>query len=371
MNSPRDWFEIDNPEKVDAPALLIHKNRVVHNIKKMIEIAGRPERLMPHIKTYKMLEIVKLQLNAGITQFKCATIAEAELLGMAGAKQALLAYQPSEVKLNRLLALIKNYPSTRYSTLLDNKDTAKMIDRVLHGSEIILDVYIDINNGNNRTGIKPEIAFELYKHCLQQKTISIQGLHIYDGHIRNQDPGERKKVCDRDFISVEALIRSIHENLNVYPKVIAGGSPTFPIHALRDNVICSPGTTLLWDAGYGSSFADMPFLPAAVLLTRVVSNPDVNTYCLDLGHKSVASENPLENRVRFLNVEGLTPLGHSEEHLVVINTREKPLNIGDEIYGLPYHICPTTALYNEVWIVEKHKIIDRWEVLARKRKINF
>ena len=371
MAISRSWFEINNLNEVDSPALIIHKNRVEYNIRKMIEIAGQPARLMPHIKTYKMLEIIKLQMNAGIHQFKCATIAEAELLGMAGAKQALLAFQPTEVKLRRLLALIKNFPSTRFSTILDNKDSATMVVRVMQGTGITLEVYLDINNGNNRTGIVPEMAFDLYKFCRDQNTLNLQGLHIYDGHIRNKDFDERKKVSDSDFEPVKELINTIQENMNVNPVVIVGGSPTFPAHAQRDKVICSPGTTLLWDAGYESNFPDMPFQTAAVLITRVISNPSKDIYCLDLGHKSVASENPLENRVRFLNKEGLIPLGHSEEHLVVKNTRKNDMQIGDVIYGTPYHVCPTTALYNEVWIAEQHKIIDRWEVLARKRKINF
>ena len=84
MDPRKSWFEIDKPEKFDSPALIIYKNRLDHNIKQMIKIAGRPERLMPHIKTYKMREIVKQQINAGIDKFKCATIAEAELLGLAG-----------------------------------------------------------------------------------------------------------------------------------------------------------------------------------------------------------------------------------------------------------------------------------------------
>jgi D-serine deaminase-like pyridoxal phosphate-dependent protein len=56
---------------------------------------------------------------------------------------------------------------------------------------------------------------------------------------------------------------------------------------------------------------------------------------------------------------------------VVENTGDAELDIGDVIYGLPYHICPTTALYNEVVVVENQQIIDYWEVIARNRKINY
>jgi D-serine deaminase-like pyridoxal phosphate-dependent protein len=351
--------------------MVVYKDRVQHNIKQMIRIAGNPERLMPHIKTYKMIEIVRMQMESGINKFKCATIAESELLGIAGAGEALLAYQPSDAKLNRLIVLIKKFPNTRYSTIIDNIDNAVMINRILESQNINLNIYIDINNGNNRTGIIPDKAYDLFVKCMELKAINIIGLHVYDGHIRNSDFEERKNACDKDFEPVNALIRSLNKKTKNGLKIIAGGSPTFTIHAQRKNVICSPGTVLLWDAGYGSMFADLPFLPAAVLLTRVVSNPADGLLCLDLGHKAVASENPLDKRVLFLNVDGLKPIAHSEEHLVVKNTKNITLNAGNILYGLPHHICPTVALYNEVIVIEEKKIIGKWEVLARTRKINY
>jgi len=371
MSSLQDWYTIEEIEDIDSPALVIFKDRVQMNIQQMIKIVGDPLRLMPHIKTYKIAEVIKMQLESGINKFKCATIAEAELLGITGAKNALLAYQPSNVKLKRLIQLKTAYPDTIFSTLIDNKSSVDMIDSSLRSLGESIDIYIDINNGNNRTGILPEKALDLYAYCIDLKAINIKGLHVYDGHIRNEDPGERKEECDKDFAKVTSLVNNLKKKHGIIPEIIAGGSPTFPIHASRENVICSPGTTLFWDAGYGSRFQDLPFLTSAVLITRIVSNPSSGLYCLDLGHKAVASENSLENRVVFLNATGLRPVGHSEEHLVVENTKDDELSVGDVIYGLPYHICPTTALYNDVVVVENRQIIDRWEVVARNRKINY
>jgi D-serine deaminase-like pyridoxal phosphate-dependent protein len=79
----------------------------------------------------------------------------------------------------------------------------------------------------------------------------------------------------------------------------------------------------------------------------------------------------LDNRIIFLNINGLKPIGQSEEHLVVENTKNLEINIGDVMYGLPYHICPTTALYDEVAVVENQHIVSKWEVIARNRKINY
>ena len=118
----KTWYGLNHPEEIDSPALLIYKDRIAYNIQQMISIAGSPGRLVPHVKTHKMAEIVKMQLAAGIHQFKCATIAEAEMLADAGAKSILLAYQLNHTKAERYLTLVKKYPDIQFFSLVDNPE---------------------------------------------------------------------------------------------------------------------------------------------------------------------------------------------------------------------------------------------------------
>ncbi len=363
------WYIINDIDKLDTPSLVIHKDRVQYNIDLMISMVGNHSRLRPHVKTYKIPEVVSMQMASGINKFKCATIAEAEMLARTGAPDVLLAYQPSAVKTERLLKLKDKYGNTTFSTLMDNEETASMIAEKCRNTLTHLKIYVDLNNGNNRTGIAPEEAFPLFKKCLELKGIDPLGLHVYDGHIRDSDPEDRKRHCDRDFSKVTSLAEYIHSKLDVDAEIIAGGSPTFGIHAARNKVNCSPGTTLFWDAGYEENFPDLPFQNAAVVITRVISRPATGLLCLDLGHKSIAGENPIQDRVRFLNAQELQPVSHSEEHLVVANTAGLDLKVGDVIYGIPYHICPTTALYDRVPVVRNNQVIDTWNVTARNRQI--
>jgi len=363
------WYLINEIDKLDSPALTVHPDRIQYNIDMMIAMVKDPERLRPHVKTYKMPEIVRMQMQSGISKFKCATIAEAEMLALAGAPDVLVAYPLTGPRLDRFMELTGKYPETRFSAIIDQESTANALADKAITSLTTAHVYVDINNGNNRTGIHPDEGFALFKRCLEMKGIKPLGLHIYDGHIRDINSEKRKSHCDLDFAPVKTLALYIQEKLNMDPVIIAGGSPTFPIHAQRAGVECSPGTSLLWDAGYSENFPDIPFQTAAVVITRIISLPAPGICCLDLGHKSIASENTLENRVRFLNEEGLEPISHSEEHLVVRNTQENDLKVGDVLYGLPYHICPTTALYDEVTVIRNNQIINTWEVKARGRKI--
>ena len=115
-----DWYCIEDIDKIDSPALVVYRERVLENISTLISMVDDVKRLRPHVKTHKTKEVAELIMSAGIDKYKCATIAEAEMLGMAAATDVLLAYQPTGPKLKRFIELIKKFPSTKYSCLIDN-----------------------------------------------------------------------------------------------------------------------------------------------------------------------------------------------------------------------------------------------------------
>ncbi len=368
-SSGNGWFEIDNIEDIDSPALLVYPDRVSKNIERMIQIAGSTDKLRPHVKTYKMAEVARMQLEAGINKFKCATISEAEMLCEAGASDVLLAYQPVGPKINRLFQLVVKFPNVQFGALIDNNKIASDISIKFSEGNKSLNVYIDVDTGNHRTGIGPELALDLYKYSKSLPGIGMVGLHAYDGHIRNSDFQERKAICDKAFERAEMIRKQIKEFDGEELPIIAGGTPTFPCHALRQEyAICSPGTCLLWDWGYDTLLPDLDFDFAALVLTRIISKVGDNRICLDLGHKAIASENPFP-RVHFLNLENAPQIGHSEEHLVLDVSDNRKFNVGDTFYGVPIHVCPTTALYAEASIIRNNHVNDTWKVIARDRSI--
>jgi len=152
-------------------------------------------------------------------------------------------------------------------------------------------------------------------------------------------------------------------------EVITGGSPSFTSAAQRNNVFCSPGTALLWDWGYSMLVPEVDALPAAILVTRIISKPEAGLITTDLGHKSVASENVISKRVKFLNLPEAEPVSQSEEHLVLKVNNWDDLHVGDVLYGMPFHVCPTVALYDEANVIRDNEKTEIWNVIARKRKI--
>jgi D-serine deaminase-like pyridoxal phosphate-dependent protein len=107
-----------------------------------------------------------------------------------------------------------------------------------------------------------------------------------------------------------------------------------------------------------------------LVVTRVVSLPDETKICVDLGHKSIASENVLDKRVIFLNAPHLKFISHSEEHLVLDAGTGHNYKVGDVLYGVPHHICPTVALYERAITIENKLTTGEWKNIARDRKIN-
>ncbi len=368
MTESIPWYQLSNPDQIDSPALLIFKDRVEHNIRKIVKMVDDVRRLRPHVKTHKSPEVTKLLMAAGIDKFKCATISELEMLSQLNAKDVLLAYQPTGPKQDRILSLQLRYPATTISCLIDHIEIARQLNAKVSGRAQPLDIYIDLNVGMNRTGIRPGEVPNLYRACQALTGLRIAGLHVYDGHFRQTDFAERKSKCDTAFAEVRRLASQLDGQGNL--QIIAGGSPTFPIHAQRQQIQCSPGTFIYWDLGYGEKLPEQPFIPAAVVMSRIISLPDATKICLDLGHKSIASENPLDRRIKFLNAPNLSFIGHSEEHLVAEAGKNHRWKIGDVLYGVPIHICPTVALHDEVHVIVSGALEAQWPTLARSRRLN-
>lgn len=371
-----NWYTIDHPERIDTPALLIYKDRVATNIDTMIAVAGDPARLIPHVKTHKMREIVEMQIAKGVRRFKCATVAEAEMLAMAGASGVLIAYQLNGPKIDRYLELVRKYPRIAWSSLVDNLASAKALAR--HASVAAqndaprgerLAVFLDIDSGMHRTGIPPEAALELARQLKTLGNLRLLGLHAYDGHIRDADFETRANRCEAAMAPVRELVRQLKEEGFDDPIIVAGGTPSFTVHARHKDLWVSPGTCVLADYGYGAQLKEQHFLPAAVLMTRVVSRPGRGLITTDLGHKSVAAENPIDKRVFFLNLQDYEVISQSEEHLVVRTKEGQEPEIGAVLYGVPYHVCPSVALHDEAQVIADGKSTGIWPIVARKRRI--
>lgn len=366
-----DWYKIADVGRIDSPVLLVYPARIRANIRLLKEmVSGNTARLRPHVKTHKMVEVSRMMLAEGIQQFKCSTIAEAEMLAMSGAPDVLMAYQPVGPKVERWFQLITAYPDTHFSCLVDHVDAIKALGAIGQAKNSKLSVYLDLDVGMGRTGAPLERVSSLWTEIRLHSDLILEGLHAYDGHIHAADPAVRKIESDASYAMLLEAYNLLQPLCKQGLKMVIGGSPSFTSHALRDDVTCSPGTFVFWDWGYRQRIAEQAFEYAAVLLTRVISVIDETHICVDLGYKAVASDPPLP-RVLFLNAPDAIPAFQSEEHLVLTVSNSEHYPLGTPLYAVPTHICPTVALYDRVQVIADNQQRETWHVVARNRMLNF
>jgi D-threonine aldolase len=360
------WHLVENAGEIPSPAVLVYPDRIEANLRRMVALAGGPERLCPHVKSHKLPEIVRMQRDLGIAKFKCATIAEAEMLAGCRAPHVLLAYQPVGPNVARLLELAARFPATQFAAVVDNAGSAREIAAAAQHRGMELTLLLDIDCGMRRTGIGPGPAAALYRLLCDLPGVRAGGLHAYDGHIHDRDLATRTARAETGMAPVLELRAELRAQGLEVPRLVVGGTPAFAIHARIPDVECSPGTCVLWDGSSGASLRDLGFENAAIVLTRVLSKPGPDRLCLDLGHKALASE-MTPPRVEFFALPDAVAVIHSEEHLVVESPRADGFAVGDVLYGIPRHICPTMALHAAVVVVRSGRAVERWRVVARDR----
>jgi D-serine deaminase-like pyridoxal phosphate-dependent protein len=367
-------YAIRDTSSIYSPALIFYKDLIRKNIAYAVEIAGDAARLRPHVKTHKTRELVRLEREAGITKHKCATLAEAEMLARAGATDVLIAYNMVGPNCRRLARLVREYPDCRFSVTGDHPAALEALSRVMKQEGQAVDVLLDLDVGQHRTGIAPgPDAAALYEQLARLPGLRPGGLHVYDGHNHQENFVERRRAVMDLLDPVLSLWAALEKKGLPVPRVVAGGTPTFPVFAKLDvpGLECSPGTCFLHDQGYGSKFGDMAgFTPAALLLTRVISKPLPTRLTLDLGYKAVASDPPAGKRLTLLDVPDYETVLQNEEHLVIDTPHAAKYHPGDELFAVPTHICPTCAMHQRAYVVEGGAVAEMWDVVARDRVLS-
>ena len=365
-----------SPNKLDliaSPQLVVFEAQVAANIERMIGLAAGPDQaspsprlsLRPHLKTHKMQAVTAMQMERGISSFKASTLGEVEMAAGTGATSVLLAHQPVGPKITALFKLREQFANCSISALVDDIGVCKQLDRCAAEQQQVIDVFVDIDCGMHRTGLPlGEPLHRFLKQLRMLPALRLAGWHVYDGHLHQSQLEQR-------VAGVQAIGRSLRPALAEHspPVVIAGGTPTFPIWVAASRDIdprthwqFSPGTSTLWDWGYGEAYPDLPFEIAAAILTRIISKPQGSAdasrqwVCLDVGYKAVAAEMPLRERLRIVDLPEAEIISHSEEHLVISVSSERQLQIGQSFWALPRHICPSVARYTQAyWIPAQGK----------------
>jgi D-serine deaminase-like pyridoxal phosphate-dependent protein len=366
-------YKIAAIDDVLTPALVLYPEFVASNIERTAELlGGHPDRWRAHIKTAKLAYTLRLLIERGVRNFKCATTLELLVACQCGATDVLLAYPSVGANARRVREIAQQFPNVRVSVLAENEEQLPQ----WRGSNI--GIFLDVNPGMNRTGIEQSHSSEIVKlvHSIAAAGLEFRGLHYYDGQYGSMEARERTTATHEGYRQLLKIVAEVEQNGTPVPEIITAGTPTFPcslsFEGFRGSRFIhriSPGTIVYNDA---TSLALFPkeygYQPAVLVLTRVVSKPRAGLITCDAGHKTVSADSGIPTCVVVGHPE-LSPLSPSEEHLPMAAAEgHASPQTGDALYLLPRHVCPTVNNFDDALLVRNGKIEDIERVSARGRE---
>lgn len=360
-------YAIDGVERLLTPALAIYPEIVDRNIAATIRLlGGDANRWRPHLKTAKLGSMMRRIAGSGVTQAKVSTTVELATACASGMTDVLLAYPVVGANAARVREIAEANPQARISVLVENPE------QVAAWKSSRVGIFIDVNPGMDRTGIEQNrmTAIVDVARAIGAAGLAFRGLHYYDGQLHQQSMAEREALAHRGYDRLMEIVQALGE-FGV-EEVITSGTPAFPCAASYGPFQsakfvhrASPGTVLYCDATSGTQLpAEWGYEPAAVVVSTVVSHPKANYLTCDAGHKAVSADAGVPTCM-VAGRPDLTPLKPSEEHLPIeVKGGARP-EIGEALYLIPRHVCPTVNNFDDALIVVGGRVVGVERVTAR------
>ena len=367
-------YDVSGIDDVLTPALVVYPDLIAANIERTLELLeGDVDRWRVHIKTAKLGRTLLMLIGRGIRNFKCATTLELLVACQNGAADVLFAYPAMGANARRAQEIARQFPSVCISVLAENEVQV----RQWRGSRV--GIFLDINPGMNRTGIEQSESDQVISvaRAIAHAGLEFRGLHYYDGQYGGLGDGEgtneRTQAVHRGYNRLLEIAGELERSGINVPEVITSGTPTFPLSLAYEGFRCgnfvhrvSPGTVVYGDA---TSLAQLPkeygYQPAALVVARVVSRPRAGIVTCDAGHKAVSADAGVPTCAVVGRPE-LTPLSPSEEHLpLAVRDGSAGPQVGDALFLLPRHICPTVNNFDCALLVRDGNVESVENVSAR------
>lgn len=354
---------------LDTPALLIDLDRLESNVVMMADLARHHDvKLRPHTKTHKCPEIAKLQLENGAVGITCAKLGEAEVMAAAGLDDILIANEIiGEQKYRRLMELSG---MARLCVAIDSEFGAHSLNAALAQAGKTLEVVIEINCGQNRSGVLPDDeALRLARVIETRPQLQLRGLMTHGGHAYNaackEDIAEIGHEEGAVMVATADLL--LQDGIQV-ETVSVGSTPTAPYCAAVDGVTeIRPGTYAFYDLTQVDLFACALKNCALTVLATVTSHPAQNRAIIDAGKKAMTSDPA--GRIGRSNGYGLIPAKNtlvtrlSEEHGIIES--DTKFEIGEKIKIIPNHACVVVNMFDEMYGVRNGEVERRFRIAGR------
>ncbi len=358
-------------EELDTPVLLVDRDALERNLKRMQEItAAAGVSYRPHAKAHKSPDIAKLQFAHGATGICCAKLGEAEVLCEEGIQNILIT--TPVIGLSKLARLAQLASRTAVAVVADDAQNLREMGMIGQTTGVALDVVIEVNVGQNRCGVEPgEPALALARIIEESPWLALAGLQGYQGAIQmTEDFAERKAAAEKALSLLLETATLIRANGIEVPVLTGGGSGTSAIDAAAHGLTeLQPGGYIFMDARYRQvDWEDgdkIPFESSLTVLASVISRPAPNRAILDMGLKSISSD---QGPPVPLDLPGAQFKFAGEEHGELFwEEGDCPLENGDKVRFVPTHCDTTVNLYDQFIAYAGEDVTDVWPIPARGR----
>ena len=361
-------------DDIPTPALLLDLDRFERNLRRMAEhVVRHGKHLRPHAKTHKCPEIARRQIASGARGVACAKVGEAEVLARAGIRGLLITTEivvPAAIR--RLMHLVSEAPDTLI--VVDHPDNVAALGREAAADGVVVDVLVDVDVGNRRTGVAPgEPALALARAVAAQQALRLRGLQGYAGHCAHVVGWKARREASLDALRPLMETRALLEENGLPIEIVAGGSTgTWDIDVeLPGLTELQAGSYCVMDLDYrriggpsGTLLTD--FEMALTVVATVVSVPTRDRAMVDAGLKAFSTDKPFPPEP--VERPGIEYAFAGDEHgrLTITDPSRAP-RLGERIEFFPPHCDPTINLYDRVYAVRGSNVEAVWEIAARGR----
>ena len=357
-----------------TPALVVDRAVLEHNITGM---AQRMQKLgvalRPHWKTSKMVEVARLQRQAGCVGFTCATPAEVECLLDHGFTDLTWAHQPVGGPKVELAVEANRRGHVRVA--LDSLETATPLARAASAAGVMVPYLIEVNTGLERAGVAPEQVLALAGRLTGLKGLQLEGIMTHEGHLSGF--GEDRRGLEAEGRSVGRTIVGVARALGAAGRLVetvsVGSTPGSTSTPTVPGVTESrSGTYVFNDANQVTvGSADLSGC-ALTVAARVVSTPRPGEAIIDAGSKSMSSDGPTSGTgfgrvlARGGGYADISFHRANEEHGFLRGPGVQELQVGDIVSILPNHACATVNMWSRALVIGDDGTLEEWKVRARR-----
>jgi D-serine deaminase-like pyridoxal phosphate-dependent protein len=349
---------------IDTPALVVDLDAMQRNLHRMADFARKHEiRWRPHAKMHKSSAIAKLQLQAGAVGVCVQKTGEAEAMAAGGVHDIYISNEVvAPAKLARVADLAHRLAAERgqLGIAVDSMEGVRrlaqaMDERRRGGQAAVIDVFVEIDVGQGRCGVRPgrtaaELAHEIRRH----PALRFAGLQAYHGKAQHLRSAQARRDAIASAVQDVLFTRKMIEGDGLQVPLVTGAGTGSLVCEAASGAYgeLQAGSFLFMDADYAANERDPAqpqFEHALFVKSQVMSSGLLHAVC-DAGHKSHAIESGLPKVLALPPTGELEFVNGGDEHGILKPAagNQRVPRLDDTVWLIPGHCDPTVNLHNHL-----------------------